>query len=512
MNANPPRPHWPLHPTSALRSWQMARLRRYLTETVLPFSSHYGALFRRHHIDPARLRTPEDLSQIPFTTKLDFAPNEDKSDPVRDFVLIPDRAILSKRLSTIGRALLHGRKAVADGFEREFRPLLMTSTTGRSAEPVPFFYTAHDIENLKLGGTRVMEVCGSHREMRMINMFPFAPHLAFWITHYAGTEFGVFVVSTGGGKVLGTEGNLRLSKKIKPDVLIGMPTFLYHVLTEAVRDGLELPSLKKIVLGGEKAPTGIRRKLRALAAQLGAPKVDVLRTYGFTEAKLAWAECPFDEDAGSAGYHVHPDLAFLEIVDPATGAPRGEGEPGEIVFTPLNARGSVVLRYRTGDCIDGGLFHEPCPFCGRIVPRLVGEISRRSDVRELRIDKLKGTLVDFNHLEHVLDNVEHIGTWQVELRKRHDDPLECDELILHVEKTDEFDPARLAALLSDRFVRELEIHPNRVEFHSVEELRNKQGVGAQLKEQRVVDHRPGAPSPASPAQSPQGKAVSGNTL
>jgi phenylacetate-coenzyme A ligase PaaK-like adenylate-forming protein len=205
-------------------------------------------------------------------------------------------------------------------------------------------------------------------------------------------------------------------------------------------------------------------------------------------------------------------LAFLEIVDPATGAPRGEGEPGEIVFTPLNARGSVVLRYRTGDCIDGGLFHEPCPFCGRIVPRLVGEISRRSDVRELRIDKLKGTLVDFNHLEHVLDNVEHVGTWQVELRKRHDDPLECDELILHVEKTDEFDPARLAALLSDRFVRELEIHPNRVEFHSVEELRNKQGVGAQLKEQRVVDHRPGAPSPASPAQSPQGKAVSGNTL
>lgn len=492
----------------------MARLRRYLSDTVLPFSSHYGALFRKHHIDPARLRSPEDLSQIPFTTKLDFAPNEDKSDPVRDFVLIPDRAILSKRLSTLGRVLLQGRKAVADGFEREFRPLLMTSTTGRSAEPVPFFYTAHDIENLKLGGTRVMEVCGSHREMRMLNMFPFAPHLAFWITHYAGTQFGVFVVSTGGGKVLGTEGNLRLSKKIKPEVLIGMPTFLYHVLTEAVRDGLELPSLQKIVLGGEKAPTGIRRKLRALAAQLGAPKIDVLRTYGFTEAKLAWAECPFNEDAGSAGYHVHPDLALLEVVDPATGAPRGEGEPGEIVFTPLNARGSVVLRYRTGDCIDGGLFHEPCPFCGRIVPRLVGEISRRSDVRELRIDKLKGTLVDFNHLEHVLDNVEHIGTWQVELRKRHDDPLECDELILHVEKIDGFDPARLAAMLGDRFVRELEIHPNRVEFHSVAELRSKQGVGSQLKEQRVVDHRPGAPSPASPAQSshPHGNPVSGNTL
>ncbi len=489
---NSPLPRWPTHRASALHNWQLARLRRYLRETVLPFSAYYGALFRREKIDARALTSLDSLRRIPFTSKLDFAPRPDKADPVRDFVLIPDKAILSRRYSSIARALVHGRASVAEGFEREFRPLLLTSTTGRSADPVPFVYTAHDIENLKLAGRRVMQVCDTTREMRMVNMFPFAPHLAFWITHYAGTEYGVFVVSTGGGKVMGTDGNLRLSKKIKPDVLIGMPTFLYHVLTEAVRDGLEFPGLKRIVLGGEKAPGGMRSKLRALAAQLGAPEVDVLRTYGFTEAKLAWAECPFDENAGSAGYHIHPDLALIEVIDPQTGEPRGEGEPGEIVFTPLNARGSVVLRYRTGDCIDGGLFYEPCPFCGRVVPRLMGEISRRSDIRELRIDKLKGTLVDFNHLEHVLDNAEHIGTWQIELRKRNDDPLECDELVLHVEKRDAFDEKELATILSERFARELEIHPNRIQFHTAAELRIRQGVGTQLKEQRVVDHRPTA--------------------
>jgi len=48
----------------------------------------------------------------------------------------------------------------------------------------------------------------------MVNMFPFAPHLAFWLAHYAGTEFGAFVTSTGGGKVMGTEGNLRLIKRL----------------------------------------------------------------------------------------------------------------------------------------------------------------------------------------------------------------------------------------------------------------------------------------------------------
>lgn len=486
----PPKHHRSRRTATAVRDWQLARLRSYLSDTVLPFSAHYNELFRREKLDASALRRFDDLRRIPLTAKSDFAATDRCRDPVREFVLVPDKALLARRVSTVVQALVRGRTRVAEQFEREFRPILLTSTTGRSSEPVPFLYTSHDIGNLRLAGARVMGVCASTREMRMINLFPFAPHLAFWIAHYASEEFGVFMLDTGGGKVMGTEGNLRLIKKIKPDVLIGMPTFQYHILKEAVREGVELPNLKKIVLGGEKAPAGMRRKLRALAAQLGAPKIDVLRTYGFTEAKLAWAECPFAEDAGSAGYHIDPDLALIEIVDPKTGEPRGQEEPGEIVFTPLDARGSVVIRYRTGDCIDGGLFFEPCPFCGRKVPRLMGEISRNSEVRELHMEKLKGTLVDFNHLEHVLDNAEHIGTWQIELRKRNDDPLECDELILHVEKTDTFDEDRLREVLSERFAAELEVHPNRIAFHTTEELRRRQGIGVQLKEQRVIDHRP----------------------
>jgi phenylacetate-coenzyme A ligase PaaK-like adenylate-forming protein len=485
---------WPTEPRS-LRNWQLDRLRTYLREVVAPFSAHYRRVFADEKFDAARLRTADDLRRIPFATKASFTTGPEA---VRDFVLTPDKAVLTRRFSTIAKALTRGRAAVEAGFEREFRPLLLTSTTGRSAEPVPFLYTAHDIENLKLGGARVMTVCATHREMKMLNMFPFAPHLAFWLTHYAGKEFGVFVLDTGGGKSMGTDGNLRLIKKIKPDVLIGVPTFMYHVLQGAIADGIKLPNLKKIVLGGEKASLGMRQKLRGLAAQLGAEKVDVLRTFGFTEAKMAWAECPFDEDAGSAGYHIHPDLGLIEIVDPKTGEPRGEGEPGEIVFTPLNARGSVVLRYRTGDCIDGGLFHEPCPYCGAVVPRLVGDISRSSEVKEMALDKLKGTLIDFNQLEHVLDNVEHVGTWQLELRKVNDDPLELDELILHVAKSDNCDDAMLRQELSKHFARETEIHPNRIEFHTAEEMRDKQGVGTQLKEQRIVDRRPKSTTGGSP--------------
>lgn len=484
MNPQHHKHDWPPLRKEAVQAWQLAALRQYLRRTVIPFSPHYSELFKKHRVDPAQIHTLEDLRRIPFTSKRDLTGN------VKDFVITPNRDILSHRFSTIGRVLLHGRAAVADEFEREFRPILMTSTTGRSTDPVPFFYSQHDIDRLKVAGERIMRNCAATREMKMLNLFPFAPHLAFWQSHYAGTAFGSLMVSSGGGKSVGTEGNLRLLRKIQPDVLAGIPTFIYHVLHEAAADGVEVPNLRKIVLGGEKAPEGMRRKLASLAASLGAKEVDILPIYGFTEAKIAWATCPTPVDEDSSGYHLNPDMGIFEVIDPKTGEPLGEGEPGELVYTPIDARGSVVIRYRTGDVISGGLVYGQCPHCGRIVPRLVGDISRTSEMKEMHFDKIKGTLVDFNRLEHVLDDMDHIGAWQLEIRKVDDDPHELDELILHVSSLNGAKRSDLERQLDRRLVEETEIHANRVVFHTEEEMRELQGVGKLLKEQRVVDHRP----------------------
>jgi len=287
---------------------------------------------------------------------------------------------------------------------------------------------------------------------------------------------------------------LRLIKKLKPDNLIGIPTFLYHVLSQAVAEGVQLKGLANIVLGGEKVSEGMRQKLCELARAVGAGNVKILATYGFTEAKMAFAECQsFDCHQGNApmtGYHLYPDLCIVEIVDPKTGQPVPDGQPGEIVFTPLAARGTVVLRYRTGDCVDGGLKWDRCPSCRRVIPRLMGSISRSSEIREMRLDKIKGTLVDFNELEHVLDGVPHVGAWQLELRKTNDDPHERDEIILHVQKLDGVDEAKLARELSERCYKTADVHPNKILFHDAEKLRELQGVGTQIKEQKLVDNRP----------------------
>ena len=492
MSKNLLRKRWQQLPETVIRRLQAERLRQYLRDVVLPFSAHYGKVFREHGLSADSIRTLEDLRRIPFTTKADLQATAEQPQRFKDFILIPDQKILARRPGTILRAFFHGRESVKQRFESEFRPIFMTATTGRSAEPTPFFYTQRDLDHLATAARRVVEFCNGRREDKMLNTFPFAPHLAFWLAHYAGTASGVLTLSSGGGKALGTEGNIRQLRKFKPDTLIGIPTFIYHLLHQAAEEGVHCENLRRIVLGGEKVSNGLRHKLRDLACELGARDVDVLATYGFTEAKMAWAECPFPHDQPSGGYHLTPDLGILEVIDPKTEEPLPPGHPGELVYTPLDARGSVVLRYRTGDYTDTGLTYEPCPHCGRTLPRLLGNISRRSEIKEVNLDKIKGTLVDFNELEHLLDDAPHVGAWQVELRKANDDPLELDEVILHVQTLNGTDQAQLSRELSERCFNYLDIHPNRILFHNADEIRELQGVGKLLKEQKLVDHRPSA--------------------
>ncbi|SKB03438.1 Phenylacetate-coenzyme A ligase PaaK, adenylate-forming domain family [Prosthecobacter debontii] len=476
-------PAWDSAPREVWKDWQLHRLRTYLSQRVLPFSTHYRRLFKEHDLTVQDLRSLEDWAHVPFTSKSDLTVPRDQQ---REFVLMPEEAVLRREWSVIKNALLHGREAAKNAIEEEFRPVMLTSTTGRSSDPVPFLFTKHDLHNLDIAGRRLMECGRSQKDFRHINAFPFAPHLAFWQTHHAGLGFGTFMVSTGGGKSLGTEGNMNLIDRIQPDVLIGMPTFMYHLMREAVETGRHWPNLKRIVLGGEKVAEGLRARLIALAAELGSEHVYVISTYGFTEAKMAFPECP--AETGS-GFHISPDLAMIELVSPQNGLPVPDGHPGEIVFTPLDARGTVVLRYRTGDIAEGGLTWSRCPYCGRTCPRLLGPISRVSEVRELHLDKIKGTLVNFNILEHLLDDQKGVAAWQIELCKRHDDPHEVDELILHVAPERGTESNTLEQRIQRRFAEVTEIKPNAIHLHDLADMRERLGVGKLLKEVKLLDRR-----------------------
>jgi phenylacetate-coenzyme A ligase PaaK-like adenylate-forming protein len=226
-----------------------------------------------------------------------------------------------------------------------------------------------------------------------------------------------------------------------------------------------------------------------LLQEMGAGNVAVCSTYGFTEARTAWGECP--PPAGQwSGYHLFPDLGIFEVIDPESGAVKGEGEPGELVYTPLDVRGSVVVRYRTGDYVEGGITWEPCPYCRRTVPRIVGGIGRASNTKELQLGKVKGTLVNFDILQHLLDDLPEIGEWQIELRKAHDDPHDLDEVVLHLAPDNGANVEQLKDMIRGRFLTEVEFSPNRIEVHSMDDMLKRIKLETSLKEVRVLDARP----------------------
>ncbi|MBL8750014.1 MAG: AMP-binding protein [Planctomycetes bacterium] len=479
------------------RALQDALLQRYVREYLFPFSPHYRALFQQHGVRPEQIRTVDDLRRLPLSSKRDLLPTQDEPQKFKNFILQPDPASiraawpLSRKLPLLWTKWTHGADAVRQAVRREFAPCFMTFTTGRSAEPVPFFYSAHDIQTLHETGRRLVDVMSLESGYRVANIFPYAPHLAFWQVFFAGQATGMMALSTGGGKVMGSSGDLRAITRLRADALIGVPGYVYHLLRRAAAERLDLSSIRVVVLGAERVPPGMKARICSLLEETGARDVRVFGTYGFTEARMAFAECPTKDNAYT-GYHLYPDLAVFEVVDPKTGEPKGEGEDGELVFTPLDARASTVFRYRTGDLVRGGLRNEPCPHCGRTVPRISSDLTRESSLKDLQLLKVKGTLVNLEDCAMLLGSMPEIEEWQIELRKKDDDPLEVDELILHLAVKQGCAEEVAATKVRETFRSRLEVMPNRVEFLGLEPMLRKIGMETEMKEKRFVDARPKA--------------------
>ncbi|MCA9401303.1 MAG: AMP-binding protein, partial [Candidatus Omnitrophica bacterium] len=323
---------------------------------------------------------------------------------------------------------------------------------------------------------------------KIVNMFPFAPHLAFWQVVFGGLAANALVLSTGGGKALGTAGNISSIVKMQPAMILGVPSYVYHVLREAKDQGHQMPYIRRVVLGASRVTLGFKQKLAELLREMGARDVAILGTYGFTESRCAWGECPTSLDV-SSGYHLYPDKEIFEIIDPKTGEVKGEGEDGEIVYTPLDAHGTPVLRFRTGDYVKGGITYEPCPYCQRRVPRLSSDITRLSDVKDLQLTKVKGALVNLNHLTEILSDLKDIDEWQLELCKKNDDPYEIDQLHVYVSPKGNCDTEQLSRQIRSQMVLASELTPNEIFYVTREEIIHRLGIEQENKEKRIVDRR-----------------------
>ncbi len=472
-------------PAENLKEMQNEKV-RFLMRTLVPMHPFYRKLYEEKGIDYRKIVDVDDLQKLPFSSKQDILPTEAEPRKPRDFILQPNEELIKKVYPKIELIKMLAKKIIGknvkEELEYEYKPVHTHFTTGRSTNQIPFLYTRHDLDLLQETGKRLFGVVGANKEDIALNAFPYAPHLAFWLAFYAITGSGVLGLQSGGGKTLGTEKIITAVEKMKATIFIAIPGYGYHLLREAAEKKKDFSALKIFVGGGERLSPGLRSKLKELLGSLGAKDTRVLATYALTEAKTAWAQCN-----ENSGYHLYPDLEFIELVD-IDGNRVKDGEKGEVVYTNIGWRGSMVIRYRTGDICDG-IEYDPCQYCGRTVPRLKTNIERSSEYKEFHLTKIKGELVNLNAFYSILNDFPEIAEWQVEIGKKNNNPFELDEIHINIAAKEGSDEKKIDHALGQRLFSGLSVAP-KIRFYKLDELTKMLGMETELKEKRIIDTRP----------------------
>lgn len=463
--------HWS---PSKQHAFQEKKLQTILK--ISTFAPYYNALYKAHNINIRHIRSLDDFTSFPFTTKADLLPSHEHPEKASAFVVNPTHHV--RELPTLTRFQLLFSSSLKLDMVSAFKPVHVHFTSGRSAMSIPVFYTQRDLLFLQEAARRMMIYLQIPHTVRVINVFPYAPHLAFWQTVYATNYLGIFGLHTGGGPVMGTERIVENIEKMRPECIVGMPSYVYHLLSHAVQHRKKLPSVKWILLGGEAVTHGYIEKLKHLLMLCDAHAVRVYSSYAFTEGKVTWTQCHEE-----SGYHLYPDMEFVEIIN-HQGKRVPDGQIGEIVYTALDFRGTLFLRYKTGDI--GRLQPGSCSYCGARTPRLEPAISRSTEIISLDITKIKGTLVDLHAVAALLSSLSFIDEWQLFIQKKK--KYDLDELVLHVAPTHDVSQT----FVKNDILREMHAHFHvtpTIRFKHKKEIVKQLELEHRMKEKRIVDLR-----------------------
>ncbi|MGH2740863.1 MAG: phenylacetate--CoA ligase family protein [Actinomycetota bacterium] len=395
---------------------QETLLRDFVTRFLYPFSPFYRQHLDAHGIKPYQIRRVRDLQQIPPVSAQDFARSEE--DPWRPFraLLRPDEDRLKRwahrvLLGRVARERLYrGDDAAERVVAEEFKPVHLLSSP--DSGPV-VGYTLRDLSAMSQAGARALAVAGGTRTSVLVSTLPYGPQLPFWNIYYGALGAGMTAFHLGAGEAIRPSEVARWMARVGATMFVAQPAYAEGLLRGA--PPAAFGRLRTLALWGIGGMAGARERFTTMLRTGGAPEAGVTTLLGIPEARAAWAECPTPpgQPEASYGYHTYPDLELLEVVDDA-GHVVADGEPGELLYTSLDWRGSVMLRYRTGLFLRRGITRAACPGCGRTVPRIDPDISRvewRTTVRTR-----KGEVpVDLADVMPALWRASSVPVWELEV-------------------------------------------------------------------------------------------------
>lgn len=319
-----------------LQALQLERLQQMVTRIYhnVPF---YRDAFQKLGVEPEDIKSLNDLSKLPFTTKQDLRDNY-------------PYGLFATPMSQIVR--LH-------------------ASSGTTGKPTVVGYTRNDITTWSEIVARSM-VCGGADQNSVIQIsYGYGLFTGGLGAHYGAERLGSSVIPMSGGN---TEKQIMLMKDFGATTLACTPSYAIY-LAEAMEEmGVELEdiSLKTGIFGAEPWSESMRSQIEK---KLNIKAYDI---YGLSEVMGPGVsmECECQN-----GMHIWEDHFIPEIIDPITLEPLPYGEKGELVFTTITKEGLPLLRYRTKDI--SMLTAEKCK-CGRTHVRMQRVSGRTDDMLIIR--------------------------------------------------------------------------------------------------------------------------------
>ena len=421
----------------AIKAYQEDLLRQQIAY-LQAHSPYYQRMFRECGVDPASIRTLEDLQRLPFTQKQDLQLYNS------DFLCVP-------------------REDVVD----------YITTSGTLGEPVTFGCNEHDLQRLAYNEHKSFACAGLHKGdvLQLMTTIDkrFMAGLAYWL---GIRELGAGIIRVGNGI---PELQWDTIERLKPTAVMCVPSFILRLIEYAEQHHIDYrnSSIRKIIGIGE----GLRNQnfsLNLLGQRIHDkwPEVQLFATYSSTEMSATFSECEH-----GCGGHVHPELIIVEIIG-EDGKPVPDGTPGEVVITTLGVETIPLLRFKTGDV--AAKVTAPCA-CGRNAYRLTPLLGRKNNML-----KLKGTTIYPPAINDVLDNVDFVANYVVVARTSE---AGTDEVTVKVG----IKPANASASdiikdLKDRFRARIRVAPE-VEIWPVEEIQRINFPAKSRKPVKFIDER-----------------------
>jgi phenylacetate-CoA ligase len=412
-----------------LRSRQLSLLQSTIS-SAYENVPHYRAALDEVGFAPGDLKSLEDLSRLPFTSKKDLRDNY----PFGMFA-VPRSEVVRVHASS--------------------------GTTGR---PTVVGYTRRDLDtwadlmarSIRAAGGRAGDVC----------------HVAYGYglftgglgAHYGAERLGCTVVPVSGGM---TERQVDLIRDFGARIIMVTPSYFLAILDELEARGMDPrdTSLRIGIFGAEPWTEQMRSEVESRT------RMHAVDIYGLSEVMGPGVaqECVETKD----GLHIWEDHFYPEIIDPVTGEVLPDGSVGELVFTTLTKEAFPVLRYRTRDLT------RLLPGTARPGMRRMEKITGRTD--DMMI--VRGVNVFPSQIEEQILLVEGLTPHYLCVLTR---PGRLDELTVQVEANPDLtDHSTAAAALSRRIKDRIGVTAT-VEVLPPHSLERSLGKAKRIKDNRGI--------------------------